>query len=499
MRALFPLWLALGAVPFVSAQNEARDLTLTVGKSLLLDSPGNVQRVSLADPSLAEAVVASPRELILNGKAPGETSLILWQQGGSRVVFDLKVLARVDRVANIQKELARELPNQDVTLTVQGNDVFLRGTVENQTAAGRALAIAKVLGNPVNLLNINVPEVEPQILMKVRFADVDRGASAELGANIMSLGALNTTGSTSTGAFSPPVYTPGAGGTPGTFRFTDVLNIFLFRPDLNLAATIKALESKRVLQILAEPNVMAINGKTASFLAGGEFPFPTLQGGGGGLGAVTIQFREFGIRINFTPTLTPRGTLRLNVTPEVSALDYANGLVFQGFTIPGLSTRRVSTEIELENGQSFAIGGLLDNRLTESLSKVKGLGDIPILGNLFRSRTTSRSNSELVVIVTPEIVRPILPGQPLPDVAMPKDFLPGRKDAPRTPPLSETGPVPITPVRRSIPHEEMEVSEKQAPGTPGGAPNLLQFMPVPVIPPPAQPAAATKPTGSARD
>jgi len=133
-------------------------------------------------------------------------------------------------------------------------------------------------------------------------------------------------------------------------------------PDANatdLLQTIAALQSKNLLQILAEPNVLAINGHNASFLAGGEFPFPNLQGGGAGLGAVTIQFREFGVRINFTPTITPRGSIRLTVTPEVSSLDFANGLIFSGFTIPALSTRRVSTEIELEEGQTFAIGGLL--------------------------------------------------------------------------------------------------------------------------------------------
>src|SRR5262249_2398790 len=152
--------------------------------------------------------------------------------------------------------------------------------------------------------------------------------------------------------------------------------------DINLGATIQALQSKNLLQILAEPNVLAINGHNASFLAGGEFPYPTLQGGGGGLGAVTISFREFGVRINFTPTITPRGTIKLDVTPEVSSLDYANGLVFQGFTIPGLSTRRVQTQIELEDGQSFAIGGLLDNRDTETFAKIPGLGDIPFIGKL---------------------------------------------------------------------------------------------------------------------
>ena len=485
---------SLPAAPQTAAQNEAREVTVVVGKSLILDSPANLERISLADPSLAETVVANPKEIILNGKAVGETSLILWQQGGKRLVFDLKVVARVNRLEAIQGELAKELPNQDVSVTMQGTDVLLRGTVDNQTSAGRAMLIAKLLGNPVNLLHINVPPVEPQILMKVRFADVDRGATTELGANIVSLGALNTIGSTSTGTFAPPVFAGGAtagGTTPARFTFTDVLNIFLFRPDLNLATLIKALEGRRMLQILAEPNVLAINGKTASFLAGGEFPYPTLQGGGGGLGAVTISFREFGIRINFTPNITPRGTLRLNITPEVSSLDYANGLTFQGFTIPGLATRRVSTEIELESGQSFAIGGLLDNRLTESFSKIKGLGDIPILGRIFQAKIVNKSNSELVVIVTPEIVRPIPEGAPLPDVHFPKEFMPaGRIDPPRTPPLSVTGPVPVKPARLSIPHEELEQIEKQTPSTPGGAPPLIQFM-MPAAPSPQ--AAPTAP------
>ncbi len=196
--------------------------------------------------------------------------------------------------------------------------------------------------------------------------------------------------------------------------------MFLFRPDLNLGATIRALQRKALLEILAEPNVLAIDGKQASFLAGGEYPYPILQGGGAGLGTVTIQFREFGVRINFIPTITPRGTIRLEVAPEVSALDFANGLVFQGFTIPALTVRRVSTGVELAPGQSFAIGGLLDRRLTETIQKVPLLADVPLLGKLFRSRSLNRENSELLVIVTPELVRPIQAGQPLPHAGIPE-------------------------------------------------------------------------------
>ena len=213
---------------------------------------------------------------------------------------------------------------------------------------------------------------------------------------------------------------------------TDALNIFLFRKDLNLAAAIRALQRRGLFEILAEPSVLAINGKQASFLAGGEFPYPILQGGGAGLGAVTIQFKEFGVRINFVPLVTPRGTIRLEVAPEVSALDFANGLSFQGFNIPGLITRRVQTGVELESGQSFAIGGLLDRRLSETIQKIPLLGDVPLLGKLFQSRSLQKQNSELLVIVTPELVRPIPAGQPAPQLQFPS-ALPGSDVVPAHP------------------------------------------------------------------
>jgi pilus assembly protein CpaC len=337
-------------------------------------------------------------------------------------------------------------------------------------------------------LSVKIPPVDPQILLKVRFADVDRAWGRDLGVNIFSLGALNTPGRVTTGAFSPPSIDIDDGRVSATL--TDALNVFLFRPDLDLGATIRALQSRRLLQILAEPNLLAINGKQASFIAGGEFPYPTLQGGGAGLGAVTIVFREFGIRLNFLPTVTPRNTIRLQVTPEVSSLDYANALSFQGFTIPGLSTRRVQTEIELESGQSFALAGLLDNRMSESLSKVPGLGDIPLLGKLFQSQVANKSNTELLIIVTPELVRPIPAGQPVPDIEFPKEFLEDAPNVlPRTPGIDVTGPVPVKPARESMPVEELVESQKATPSTaPGMGP--IQFVPVPLYPTPApqQPA-----------
>jgi pilus assembly protein CpaC len=480
---------ALSAFP-ASAQQPAstvpRDLFLTVGRSLIVDSPVDIQRVSVAEGKIAEAVVVGPREIVVNGKAPGITSLIVWQGSGSRLLFDLNVRPVTALLEAVQRQIERELGDQ-VSVALEDGNVFVRGTVNDLTAAERAIAIAGTLGKPVNLLRVQVPPAEAQILLKVRFADVDRAASSDLGANILSIGALNTVGSVGTQQFAAPQVS--AEGGERKFSLTDALNVFLFRPDLNLGATIKALENRRLLQILAEPNVLAINGRPASFLAGGEFPFPTLQGGGAGLGAVTIQFREFGVRINFTPVITPRGTIRLQVTPEVSSLDFANGLVFQGFNIPALATRRVQTEIELENGQSFVIGGLLDNRMTENFNKIPGLGDIPLLGKIFQSRALNRSNTELLVLVTPELVRPIPAGVAPPEVKMPQEFLSGTAaEAPRTPGLAVTGPVPVTPPQATIPVEQLIESQKR-PQPNGPSPQMppIQIIPVPVAPAPLSP------------
>ncbi|MBZ5596140.1 MAG: pilus assembly protein N-terminal domain-containing protein [Acidobacteriia bacterium] len=472
----------------------ARDLFVTVGKSLVVDSPVNIQRVSVGNGELAEALAVNPREVLVNGKAVGETSIIIWQQGGNRLFFDLTVRPSNTKVAAIQQQLDRELAGQDLRVSFENDTAFLRGTAKDLTSAERAAAIVSTLsGKTVNLLHVSVPPTEAQILLKVRFADVDRSYAQDLGINILSTGATNTIGRITTGQFSPPnlVTNP---GSPTQVTYGDLLNVFLFRPDLNLATTIKALESKNVLQILAEPNVLAINGKTASFLAGGEFPYPTLQGGGGGLGAVTIQFREFGVRINFTPIITPRGTIRLEVAPEVSSLDFANGLVFQGFNIPALATRRVKTEIELESGQSFAIGGLLDNRTTEALSKVPGLGNIPLLGKLFQSRTIQKSNSELMVLVTPELVRPVPKGQNPPEVKFATPFLKGaRTDPPRTPGIDVTGPVPAKPTQDTVPVEDLIQSQKALPSSQGQTQPQIQF--VPMLTQPGQaPQPMTQPT-----
>lgn len=436
-----------------------RELSVVAGKSLVIDSPVNVQRVSVSDPSIVEAVGVSPTEIVLNGKSTGQTSVIVWQQGGNRLFFEVTVRPRGEKKIDIiRRELAREMGEQDVQISMEEDTVYLRGTVQSLTASERAASIATSLGGKevklVNLLNVNVPETEPQVLLKVRFADIDRSATNELGLNIFSTGAGNTIGRMSTGQFTPPAPPGGVGGGQNTFQLSDALNVFLFRPDLDLGMTLKALEAQKLVEMLAEPNVLAANGKEASFLAGGEYPYPVAQGGGvGGIPIISIQFREFGVRLNFTPYLTSRGTIRLRVAPEVSALDFANGFVYQGFNIPALATRRVSSEIELSDRQSFAIAGLLDNRLVENMSRVPGLANIPLLGKLFQSRSVAKNKSELLVLVTPEIVRPIPAEQTAPNLAFSNKFMKeGSSTVPRTPGVEQTGSS-LQPPRKVVPVE----------------------------------------------
>jgi pilus assembly protein CpaC len=467
-------------------QNEASanapgKLTLTVGKSLIIDSPVNIRRVAVANDDLVQAVAVDPKQVLINGKGPGETSLIVWQENGSRLLYDLTIRMSPLRLDAVRQQLAREFPGENVNVTYENETAFVRGTVKDIIAADRVMSIAGTLGKTVNLLRVEVPPVETQVLLKVRFANVDRSVSTDLGLNIAS-GAFNQDTSITTGQF-PPIKIDGS----GNFSLSDALNVFLFRKDLNLGATIKALQSKNLLQMLAEPNVMAINGKQASFVAGGEFPFPMLQGGAG-VGAVTIMFREFGVRLNFLPAVTPRGTIRLQVAPEVSSLDYAHAVTFQGFTIPALATRRVVTEVELETGQSFVIAGLLDNETTENLNKIPGLANIPLFGKLFQTKSISRNNSELLVIVTPEIVRPIPAGQPAPSLNYPTPFMPSNTKAEmRQPGLSQTGPVPVQAPADSIPVEELAQQQKQGQAAPN--PSMPQFQLIPVPVPQASPSA----------
>jgi pilus assembly protein CpaC len=466
-------------------------LTVTVGKSMIIDSPVNIQRISVADGTLVEAVAVNPKEVLINGKAPGDTSLIIWQAGGNRLLYDLTVRLSSNKLDVVRQQLARDFPNEDINITYENDTAFVRGTVRDTIGADRVMAMVATLGKAVNLLRVDVPPVETQILLKVRFANVDRGASQDLGASFAS-GAFNQSTQIGTGQFPSPQVS-----VAGGISISDALNVLLFRKDINLGATIKALESKRMLETLAEPNILGTDGKLASFVSGGEFPFPMVQGGSS-VGAVTITFREFGIRLNFLPKVTPRGTIQLMVNPEVSSLDFANGLTFQGFTVPALSTRKIVTDVELESGQSFVIAGLLDNRMTETLNKIPGLASIPLLGKIFQSRSLARNNSELLVLVTPEIVRPISAGQPLPALHMPYSFMKPNSDIPMSQPgMDKTGPVPVKPPSPSMPLEELIYQRKQGQPPPPANMSPMMLVPVPAGPAPGGQAAAPPPGGGA--
>jgi pilus assembly protein CpaC len=388
-------------------------LRVMVGKSLLINTTERLKRISVTDPAIAYAQVITPTQILVHGKSPGEVSLLIWDEVERSRSFDLRVDVDVSACA---EEEHRVFPDEHIIVTPSRAAVVLSGHVSTEDVAKRAGELASAYSpRVVNVLTFG-PVGAQEVLLQVKFAEVDRSALTQLGVNFISTGAANTTGTVTTGqfgGFGPQTLTPGtattssgatATTTPAT-TVSNVLNLFLFRSDINLGATIEALATKNLLQILAEPNLIAVNGKEASFLAGGQFPFPIVQPGAG-FTAVTISFKEFGVRLQFTPVIMPNGNIHLKVAPEVSTLDFANALTISGFTVPALSTRKAETEFELQDGQSFVIAGLMDNRVTDIYNKIPGLGDIPILGNFFRSKSLQKSNSELMVLCTVHRISP---------------------------------------------------------------------------------------------
>ncbi len=401
-----------------TAQSEltgAAPLRVLVGKSLLINTTERLKRVSVTDPSVADVSVVTPTQVLVHGRSPGEVSLLIWDELERSRSFDLRVDVDVTAVA---EEEHRIFPDEQINVSPSRNAIVLSGHVSTEDVAKNAGAIASAYSKSVvNALSFG-PVGAQEVLLQVKFAEVDRSALTQAGINIFSTGAANTIGNVTTGQFGGESLgnlsdkfprTPGT-VTSTTATISDTLNLFLFRPDIHLGAVVRDLQTRNLLQILAEPNLIAVNGKESSFLAGGEFPFPIVQPSQG-ITAVTIQFKEFGVRLKFTPVIMPNGNIHLRVVPEVSALDFANSLTISGFTIPALSTRRAETEFEVQDGQSFVIAGLMDNRVTNIVNKLPGLGDIPILGNFFRSKSAQKSNSELMVLCT---VRRIAPSNEAP-------------------------------------------------------------------------------------
>jgi len=406
LSTLAVLGLCVPAIAQVPPENQIA--RILVGHSIVIRTDPRLTRVLVGNPAVVTTETTAPNEVVVTAAAPGSSSVVLWQENNqSRTI---EVFADLD-VSLLRDAIARNFPNESIQVEAQEGRVLLSGTASTAAVADQ---IAK-MGVPfskdvVNSIRLAPPPRQKQVMLKVRFAQVDRSKLTAFGINFGSTRA-DAFGSISTQQFSSPQLVPagdsgGKGVRSSTIGISDVLNIFLFQPDVDLGVTIKALQQRNVLQILAEPNLLAVSGEPATFLAGGELPYPVLAGAIGAQ-TVTVQFKPFGVKLEFTGTVESDGTVRLKVFPEVSALDYTNSITLNGFVLPAIATRHAETVVQLRDGQSFGIGGLLDQRTTAQFAKVPGIGDIPILGQLFRSRNVSTLNSELVVIVTPTIVDPV--------------------------------------------------------------------------------------------
>jgi pilus assembly protein CpaC len=403
----------------VGVDLEATPVSLLVGRSTVIDTGSPIARVSLTSADIADALVTSPNQLLLNGKMPGTISMFVWQRGGALRRYEIAVQRDLARLQGQLKEL---FPAHTIEAHSNGRQIVLSGTVPDKDIVARVVDVAagyvERREDVVTLLAL--PPAQParsnQVLLRVRFAEVSRSALTELGVSFFTgpTGIRNTLGRITTQQFpstnfdemewskSSSDFGAPVDSASGKFTFSDFLNFFVLSEKYDLGLLLRALQTRGLFQSLAEPNLVAESGKEASFLAGGEFPIPIAQGSGANIG-ISVQFKEFGVRLTFTPTVIGE-RVHLKVRPEVSVLDFNNAVVFSGFRIPALTTRRTETELELNNGQTFAIAGLLNNSMTQTLAKVPGIGDIPILGYLFRSKAARKDQTELVVMITPQIL-----------------------------------------------------------------------------------------------
>ena len=387
--------------------NKIEQLDLLVGRSAVVRMDRPITRVSLSTPEIADVLVTTPYEFLVHGKMPGTISLLVWSDNGRIKTYDVAV--KRDLTA-LDAQITRLFPGEAITATSNGKDVVLAGSVSSKYIVDRASSLAVgYVEKPENVVNLLRQQDNPatnQVMLRVRFAEVSRSAMQELGGSFFTgpNGKGDWIGRSTTQQNPAPVFDQDKG-----LVFSDFLNLFLFNTEEQLGAVIKALKGKGLFQSLAEPNLITQDGREATFLAGGEYPYPVVQGTGAN-SAVTIVFKEFGVRLRFTPTITSDGMIQLKVAPEVSSLDFGNAVVVSGFRVPALSTRRTETQVELRDGQTFAIAGMIDQNVNETLRRVPGIGDIPILGYLFRSQAYQKNATELVVMITPHIVRRDSPG-----------------------------------------------------------------------------------------
>jgi len=405
------------------------DVDLLVGRSTILNVGAPISRVSLTVPDVADALVTAPGQILIHGKSPGTISLFVWDKGGAIKTYEVNVRRDLTILVEQMKQL---FPGEQITVAGSGKDVVISGTVTSKYVVEKAADVAggfvEKKENVVNLLQQQEGVASNQVMLRVRFAEVSRSAMQELGATwIFNQFKNDWTGRATTEQFASPNFDD---SKAGRITFSDFLNVFVFNSEHGVGAVIRALASKGLFQSLAEPNLITVNGKEASFLAGGEYPYPVAQAGQSGT-SISIQFKEYGIRLHFTPTVLGGDLINLKVKPEVSSLDFTNSIVLEGFRLPALSTRRADTEVELQDGQTFAIAGLMNNTLNSTMQKIPGICDIPVLGTLFKSRAYQKNDTELVVMVTPTIVRrgstgvsPALPSLVEPFLTRPEKTLP---------------------------------------------------------------------------
>ena len=385
---------------FSTTVKEAIPINVLVGQSRVINFDRPIGRFSISNPEIAEAVMVRPDQVLVNGKAFGQVNFIAWEKSDSKfIVFDVFVRANLSLIDSQMRAL---FPKDDIRLSQANGSVVLSGTVNDPATVAQADSVVQAAGfKTVNMLASPVKNVM-QVQLQIRVAEVAKNKLRELGSSFAYQGGPGSGGFLSGGG--PASLSEVAEGfMKGTFN--PAMNVFLMGG--NTLNMIRAMQTNGALRSLAEPNLIAMDGQVASFLAGGEFPIPVVQSGGGGNAAVTIVFKEYGVRLNFKPTIIDEDHIRLELEPEVSTMDFANGVRFQGFVIPALRTRRARTGVELRDGQSFALAGLLDNSETRSLSKVPVIGDIPILGNLFKSTQFQKQETELVFIVTADLVKPV--------------------------------------------------------------------------------------------
>jgi pilus assembly protein CpaC len=389
-RIAFALVVALASVAGAAQAQRVvtqaeRVVSITKGGSALLVNPVPIARFSVGDPGIAEATVVSPTEVILNGKGLGTTTLFVWDNSSQVRVYSVEVTADAP---GLERYLRSLMPDEDIQVSASGNSITLSGTVKDPNTVARATQIAQGTGAQVIDNLIAPPAV--QVLLKVRFAEINRTALKDWATRLRTLNPQDLSDNGNWSGFTEPSAS------------TNTIGFLLDSGNSEIEALVQAATQRGDLRTLAEPNLLTLPGKEAYFLAGGEFPYPTIQSGNSS--NVTITFKEFGIKLRFTPNIARNGAIRLAVKPEVSTLDFANGLTISGFEIPSLRTRRAETEVELREGQHLTVAGLLDNEATRSLTKIPILGDIPILGELFKSRALRQRRTELVVVVTPQLV-----------------------------------------------------------------------------------------------